>query len=486
MKIVCDNTTCKIVDRPSKQVNDLLWGECSYEVPGAEHIRYASGKANRRRYRDWDGFIRLYHRSRRTFGAGLLRRISKQLDRAGVEYEVEYVRPDVERVEIPWIDNDEIEDREYQDDTVDTAIEQERCMLRVATGGGKTLIAAKLVHRLGRYTVFLVHTKDLLYQAKTMMEEVLDTEVGQIGDGIVDPKTVTIVTTQTASRALGIAYESNDEDDKWKDEDTAPDERVVATLKRAGLVFMDECHRVAAPTATGVLEAMEVADYRIGLSASPWRDDGADIALEAAFGHVAVSISATELWEQGYLVRPVIRMLEVPPMMLPSDLRYDQLYKQYVVENEKRNKIGIDAAINMMERGRLVLILVRYIRHGKMIEEAMRERGWPVPFLSGSDSSQVRKEALDLMRDEKLRGIIATTIADEGLDIKPLSGLVLLGGGKSSVRALQRVGRVLRPFGGKESAEVVDFDDQAKWLHDHSRERQRIYETEPGWLVTDI
>ena len=63
---------------------------------------------------------------------------------------------------------------------------------------------------------------------------------------------------------------------------------------------------------------------------------------------------------------------------------------------------------------------------------------------------------------------------------------MLLGGGKSSTRALQRVGRVLRTYGNKKNAVVIDFDDKARFLADHSKKRQQIYEAEPSFVITDV
>jgi len=114
------------------------------------------------------------------------------------------------------------------------------------------------------------------------------------------------------------------------------------------------------------------------------------------------------------------------------------------------------------------------------------EIGLRVPFISGKDPAFVRKKTIDDMRQGRSGVMIASTIADEGLDIKPLQGLILAGGGKSSVKALQRVGRTLRPFKGKYSAEIIDFNDNAKWLIKHSLARVRLYETEPDWVVLDV
>jgi superfamily II DNA or RNA helicase len=51
------------------------------------------------------------------------------------------------------------------------------------------------------------------------------------------------------------------------------------------------------------------------------------------------------------------------------------------------------------------------------------------------------------------------------------------------VRALQRIGRVIRLSPGKKDAYVIDFIDNAKYLDKHSATRIAIYETEPGFKM---
>ena len=73
---------------------------------------------------------------------------------------------------------------------------------------------------------------------------------------------------------------------------------------------------------------------------------------------------------------------------------------------------------------------------------------------------------------------IASTIFDEGIDVRPLDTLILAGGGKSPTRALQRIGRILRPYKGKNNAIAVDFMDTCKYMQGHSSQRLKIYKTE--------
>lgn len=472
----------------SEAINALSEG-CSYEVQGAEHMK-RSGKYGRGRS-EWDGKKRLYHKGHRTFGAGLLSRVTAILENHGFVPNVEFEPPASGRITLPTISTEWLL-RPYQRSVVISCIESQRGMVQVATGGGKTVIAGHLIKALSTNTVFFVHTKDLLYQALETFTSMFGSDmVGQVGDGIVSPKAITVCTLQTAAKFLEVKYETDsfaEGDETWKDvtDLTGRDQDMRRMLDHAGLLIMDECHRVAAPTATEVVLGVKNAAYRFGMSASPWRDDGADMALEAVFGEVIAEINASELIDMGFLVAPVIRMKAVEPARFDKKAKYSEIYSQYIVENPYRNALVCADAYHKLQRGIQTMILVRHIKHGELIRQHMADLNVAAPFLSGKDTSDLRRQVIRDMRDEKTPLLIATTIADEGLDIKPLRGLVLAGGGKSSTRALQRVGRVLRPFAGKTSAEVTDFEDNCRILFDHSKARVKMYETERRFTITDL
>jgi len=62
----------------------------------------------------------------------------------------------------------------------------------------------------------------------------------------------------------------------------------------------------------------------------------------------------------------------------------------------------------------------------------------------------------------------------------------LAGGGKSSTRALQRVGRITRPWPGKKYGIVIDIVDEIRYFREHASQRRKIYSTEPKWIIKDI
>lgn len=497
-----DSAEGKIVGRLDPGVSDRLHRALSYVDPQAEFLRamramnqgkQAQRAAWGRRASD-DSLISLWRRPLRTFPAGLLPRVLQVLSDRKVPYTVQDCRPLLvaRNQQIVFPDpNPDYAVREYQGTAVVRMLNMRSCMAQIATGGGKTIIAGHLMSMVSAKTCFLVHTRDLLYQATDVFADMFGKEyVGQAGDGVVDFRPITVATLQTMARALGITVQHNDwleEEDRWDDPgSTLSKARAISYANSVGLLFADECHRVAAQTASEVVQSFPNTVHRYGLSASPWRDDNADIVLEGCFGEVGPKVTASELVDLGYLVEPYIRMLAVDPVEYPEDARYDQVYDDYIVANEDRNRRVVEAACSMVRRGRPTMVLVRRIVHGELLSEWLAdELGFGVPFLSGEDDALVRKAVIDDIRAGRPSCVVATTIADEGLDIKPLSGLVLAGGGKSSTRALQRIGRVLRPYPGKRDAEVVDFDDNAKFLSRHSAARERLYRTESRFTILD-
>jgi len=110
------------------------------------------------------------------------------------------------------------------------------------------------------------------------------------------------------------------------------------------------------------------------------------------------------------------------------------------------------------------MVIVKEIKHGRLQSSLIDGS----IFVSSEVTPELRKSIFDRVRSNEQSVIVCTTLADEGLDISNLRSLVLAGGGKSSTRALQRVGRVLRPDKGKDYGYVVDIVDDIEYFAEHS------------------
>lgn len=456
---------------------ELIDEETSFWIQGSEfNPKYHGG--------EWDGRRHLFNRRSMQFPTGLLPRVLARLDAEKIEYTVEDNRQKTE----PSLEtklNGSTKLRSYQKKAIEKAVKEKVGVFEMATGSGKTLVAAAIIAKLGRTAVFFVHTKDLLYQARKMFEEVLGCETGQIGDGVVDIKPISVATIQTTIRALGGEYTRMDEDDEDDDTDIKDSrEEIIRAVENTAVVFFDECHHIPSDTCFAVAMRTINAEYRFGLSATPYRADKQDMLIEAALGAKFESINASSLIKKGYLVPPLIQFLEVSPNNNGSGANgdYQDIYQKEIVENEQRNRIIAAKAREFADIGVSTLILVNQVKHGAILSKMITE----AEFVQGKDSAARRIKVLEDLQNKYLQILIATTLADEGLDVPSLGAVILAGGGKSETKALQRVGRALRIAPGKERAVIVDFLDNAQYLCEHSEKRLEIFRTENLFEIETI
>jgi len=393
--------------------------------------------------------------------------------------------------------NPDFQVRNYQQDIIEEAARRQRGIIKVATGGGKTAIGAGIIAKIGMSPfIFYVTSQDLLRQAKSELERFLNIngcpmKVGVIGGGKCDVQDVNIMTIQTAVRALGEKFDKFDDEDEQEEmsQDMKDRYELISNLIHSAKgMICDEVQHWAANTCQVISDHSINARFKYGLSATPWRDMGDDILIDACFGKMIAEINASFLIKQNILVRPTIYFVHTRKKFDDEDLTYATAYKEGIVENEERNLLIANIAQNMSKQGRHVLILTKQIEHGKTIESLTPDS----VFLHGSHSAKVRQSHIDQMRDRKAPITIATSIFDEGVDVKPLDGLILAGSGKSQTRALQRIGRVIRTFEDpstgfvKKDAYIVDFNDNMKYMLGHSKARRKIYQTEPEFIIKDF
>jgi superfamily II DNA or RNA helicase len=234
-----------------------------------------------------------------------------------------------------------------------------------------------------------------------------------------------------------------------------------------------------------IVKDLRQASYVIGLSATPWRDDGKDLDMEGVLGHVLYEVSASRLIEEGHLMAPEIKCVSIEAEPDLRDEDYPTLYKLQVVENPERNRfIGKLAHQNKKQGRKLQLIIVRQLKHVDLLMKALRPRQLVAVSLTGKETGAVRQDKLNLAKAGAVDVIVATTVADEGLDLPMLDTVILAGGGKSTARALQRVGRAIRKYPNKLDPVIYDLFDEN--LERQCDARWNAYKTEPAYKVVRI
>ena len=91
----------------------------------------------------------------------------------------------------------------------------------------------------------------------------------------------------------------------------------------------------------------------------------------------------------------------------------------------------------------------------------------------------------------KITSCVATTLADEGLDVRRLSSVIIAGGGKSVTRIYQRIGRGLRSFtdpvtgAKKDKAIIIVFHHKCKFLDKHGKVIRNLLKKEPAFVLRE-
>ncbi len=420
------------------------------------------------------------------FPTGCLSTVRNYFEEEGVQYKLVDARNKVEKTGRLALSNS-VTLRDYQKMIIHSASGKGRGIVRAATGAGKTIISAALIVEMDALpAVFLVTSRDLMKQARNELGSVIlsdgkPAKIGAIGGGIFDPAEITVMTVQTAVRSIGESYKKYDEEDDEEDDDIddAKKNKIKDIISNCKTMICDEVHHWSAESCQSVSNSMSQARYRFGVSATPWREQGDDILIDSCFGKPVAEVSASDLIKSKVLVKPHIYFIPVSSNIGGS---YHEVYKKCIVNNDHRNHIICSMANQLFSAGRKILVLVKMIEHGKMLERIIPNS----VFINGETDKKKRDDILDKMRSGYPGVVIASTIFDEGIDVKPLNALILAGAGKSSTRALQRIGRVIRSYPGKEDAIVIDFFDDVKYLRTHSKKREKLYRSEREFLVTKI
>lgn len=423
----------------------------------------------------------LYSIKTHTTYTGLLPYIVQILRRRGLQFQLvdRRVRPTPD-MQLALAEG--ITPRDYQQAVLDKVGGRDggpgasRIVVQAATGAGKTLILAGAIAEFKVKSIIISKNSTLAYQLRDEIQRFLGRPVGVLTGNTRDVKDVTVATPQMALKS--------------------------DLLKQAKAILIDECQFLGSRTMFAVCRAAVNAYFRVAVSATPWRDGNDDLLIEAAVNvrNPRTNINATTLIRKGKLTKAVINFLKIPAVPAADAARtYGEQYAKAISENTYRN----DRVLEIIKHSRRlnhgsVLVLFQQVKHGRhLLERIRREVGNvkrtvvvdgvahevnSVELISGETSMEERNVILQAAREEKVEVLLGSTIADEGLDCPALKVLILAGGGKSSTRAFQRVGRVLRLFKGRETAHVWDMLDETPIFHNHYLYRRALYETEPEWV----
>ena len=382
--------------------------------------------------------------------------------------------------------------RPYQVDAATMLLRKVQGVCVMPCGGGKTTTATAALLASGEPAIVIAHTRDILDQWRETIARIGGTEPLEVTAdtcGPLHPGEVRVAMVQTLTN-LGDAAD--------------------AVLGSAGALVLDECHHAPATTWSALLSKCP-ARYRWGLTATPERSDGLGCSLEHLIGPVVYRIPTRTLIEQGWLLRPTI--VPVDSGWMPADDHYPWTVR--CLRCSKRTRIedrglfmakggrcarcrsrlsptlpidcgrlnyskavsdlSVDprrvAIVTRLARlaavtGRVVLVLLARKDACRVVRDALAELGVDAEIATGDLGKQTRRASLASIRSGQSSVIIATQLADEGLDLPSVDCVINASPGRSGGRAKQRVGRALRRAGADPLIfEIIDRGEfEGQWM----------------------
>ncbi len=361
--------------------------------------------------------------------------------------------------------------RLYQLEAEERLLRQVQGYVVLPCGAGKTFVGARALIRSGQAALVLCHTGDLLDQWRDAIYRASGTPPRLIGDEHsgdfrpARPREVVAALIQSVQAA-------------------GP--KALGLLRSVGAVLVDEAHR--APCAGYVdLLAKCPARYRWGLTATPDRADGLGFLLGYHVGPELYRKTPRELAAEGHLRLPRAVLVRTG-WTAGEDVRdrTGRLEWHKTVAgfstDPKRDAVICDLAAACVESGRTTLVLVHRVDHAGRIAAQLRKRGIAAEAVTGQTDRGHRKRRINDARRGRVDCLVATQLADEGLDVPNLAALVTAAPQRAEGRALQRLGRLTRP--GTDKLAPIAFDLVDGGLEHQARARAaayaREYDAEPG------
>jgi superfamily II DNA or RNA helicase len=358
------------------------------------------------------------------------------------------------------------------------------------TGAGKSFMARLAIARTQRSTLVVVPTLDLVEQWARQLGEAFGLEVGILGGGERTVREVTVATYDSA--VLTMEFHGN----------------------RFGLLVVDECHHLPSP-GSRALARLCIAPFRLGLTATPERDDGSDALLGELLGPICFRREIDEL--EGEVLAPY-RTVRLEVDLEPDEERlyrqhrevYTAFLCQYGISMASpagwgrflaqcaRQPGGRDAFAAYLLQKRLARtsrakfdliwrLLRRHAGERTLVFTADNDtayelgRRFLLPVLTHHTRLPERRAFLDAFRRGEYPVLVTSRVLNEGVDVPEASVGIVVSGTASVREHVQRLGRILRPVAGKQAVlyELVSARTSESFVSQRRRQHRAYQRPRP-------
>ena len=352
--------------------------------------------------------------------------------------------------------------RANQEEAIESLMLYNNGILHATTAFGKTVAAIGLIAKRKVSTLVLVHTKALLDQWKTRLEDFLDIDFTEDDEpkkrgrkkkfspfGTLDS------TGNSLHGRIDIALIQSCLEDS--------DDGVKSFVKDYGMVIIDECHHVPAANFELVLRQIN-ARYVYGLTATPTRKDGHQPIIYMQCGPIRyVADAQQQIASQNFLRILTPRFTSF--RIMDNEHTDFTLLCDKITEDEQRNNLIVADAIAAIMQGRTPIILSSRTKHVLLLQDLLKGRCPDVEVIAllGSEKAREKREKMEMLAHHPYSAPLVIVAIDkyvgEGFDYPRLDTLLLAMPFSHKGRVAQYAGRLHRDYDGKTDVRVFDYVD---------------------------
>lgn len=441
-----------------------LVSKFTLQMPGSFYIRKNLPKHKQSYYTGDFSFV-----TPKLFLRGLLPEVESCLQSMNVRYEVRGLEPTQPFTRAPLLKGELLP---HQVPVVEKMLPSRDGIIHAATNAGKSYILAGFLQSYRQKTLILIHRTELKMQLLEDLKELTNLKIGVIsaGDQFKDGDVI-VATVRSLSNRI-----------------TKGGREIKNLLAQIKCLCVDECHHITAFEHQRCILACPNLDRIYGFSGTPFKDASIYNKYEVTqyFGPVIARVTNQELSDSNVSAKADIFFVVYNTPSLPKNLSYQETYIKGVEDCDSRNEKIISIIKSFPDKKGL--IICNTIMHGEELEFLCEQAGVAnFAFINGASESKYRETARQDFIKGKLKVLIATTIFDEGVNLKDMNYLILAAGGKSAVRTLQRLGRGIRKKTDGSSLALFDFvDNHHRYLKKHYIQRLETYKDEGCFTINTI
>ena len=348
--------------------------------------------------------------------------------------------------------------REEQRVAIASLTAHDNGILNATTAFGKTVTAIGLIAERKVNTLILVHTKALLDQWKSRLEEFLQIDFTE--DDL--PKKRGRKRVFSPFGTLDSKGNSlHGKIDIALMQSCLEDNGVKPFVRDYGMLIVDECHHVSAVNFERILKYAN-ARYVYGLTATAIRKDGHQPIIFMQCGPIRYSADAKAQMASQTFTRLLVPRFTSYRELTDEKSTYAKMI-QKMAEDENRNSLIMDDVREILQEGRSPIVLTSLTSHVETLANTLTPYCKHVVTLIGSELAKEKFQKTEYLRNmppqEPLVIVATGKYVGEGVDYPRLDTLFLALPVSWKGIIAQYAGRLHREYPGKIEVRIYDYID---------------------------